>query len=576
MKWVGRATTRGRDLTFGASTGLFNNSVIQSPMKIISPNLLTVALLMTCASASAQFQLLIGQEQQTNAEYTSIGCAYGNGDVVAFVRNASDRFYARFAQDGTLLWSQEYMINGSSAYLDATIPCLDGSTYIIDGPETIYDGPSIDTMQFMIARTDEAGQVLWAKDCRYPRSTNSIGTLNTWSWSHLPSDEFQITLHDFGNGSGPDHTFRFGGDGSLLWARAQDYTNSAGSAWSATFNTADGGLLIARVSMDMFAAPMYFARLGPLGEPIWTKELQLTNTTWNPRNCSFLMTPDEELYVHGETLGMPPMAGLYPFLLKIAANGELEWYRLYGNGGLASSVGSTGAELLPNGQLRFGTLGRNTYTPDGDHVSYSFRFIPSWSVAPHSFLLGGGSSLAGDERVLIGGKLSRTDDLFGYGWTTAYLGLVDMDAAPSCGWTDVVGPVLTDTIVPPVFIDYEDGNDWLPANVSVTNTSVQVVPFVPTAVTTYCAPVGITEEAAAPMFTVFPNQALAGSTVNVVSVTSGQLSVIDQMGRQVQSMILRGGTTTTLTTTGLSSGAYNLRLEPDDGSLAHTERLVIE
>lgn len=539
---------------------------------------LLIAILCSCGPALAQvpFQTIVGEEAQSYQEQVYKSVATSDGGVMAAIWNGDDRYITKLDDDGQPLWSFSYTMDAtdSSPRLPDMLATNDGGAYVVVDLVTHISGSNY-VLLFTLVRVDAEGTILWSK--RYT-STEGDDYLFSCSMALLQNNDLQLTWYGSSASGGPDHSYRINANGDLLWARRQSQGSSFGTSYHDIRVESDNGLVIMHAGHGGGMYPIYLTRWTADGTLLWNKRMRMTNANWEYYIATLLLSASGDCYVHGRQFAPTIQPNNYPYLLKVDPNGSLEWYRLYGSGNSWVYDDEHSAVELPNTDIRFGALGRMTFTANGDYVSATRLLPPVWTSGSYSYSFTLNAVLESNDRTLVPGLLRRVDNVFSTTWTTPFLARMDLTEPLGCGWTEEPQALMTDTIVPSDFIDYQDGTPWIALDVSEADTTVFAIPVAVPTFDPYCAiAMDIApEHTNVTALSISPNSTIAGSTVNVVVPAAGQLLMIDPAGRVVRSVPITNARTIALATDNLSAAVYLLRLVRNDGIPALAARLIVE
>lgn len=537
-------------------------------------------VLLTGLSSVAQnaFQTVIGEELQSYQEEVFASVPASDGGVIAGIWNDESLYVMKTDPDGQPLWSFIYTTNAADASpaVQGLLATSDGGAYVIVDARTESPGPSDYEFVFVLTRIDANGDMLWSK--RY-RCSEDDYYIRRNSMALLQNDDLQLSWYANGGSGAPDFTMRISANGDHQWAKKQIQASSmTAGLWYDIHVGSDNGVVLARVAHGEILHPICVSSWAQDGTLLWNKTVRMTNASWDYYTGKSLLTGSGDIFIHARQFAPTVQPNDYPLLVKINALGELQWYRLYGTGNSQPYWDEHSAVELPNTNVRFGALGRSTFTTDGAHVSSVSITPPGWTAGSYAYSFFQKSILQSEEHVLVQGSFRRLDNTFGTTWTTPFLGRIDLTAPLNCGWTEATSPLLPDTIVPSEFITYQDDTPWAMMPVSMADTVVFALPFsLPTSVP-YCAPVGISETDLndVSVLSAIPNLAIAGTSISVRSSERGALCLLDHSGRLLRTINLSAGSSHAMATNDLSPGMYILLLNRDDGKPSLKARLVIE
>lgn len=540
-------------------------------MKTLNPFFLVfLASISTSTIAQVPFSTLIGEEAQSYTESVYHSVPTSDGGVIAAIRIGEDHFIMKLDADGQPLWSNSYTTDlADPAYVQGILATSDGGAYAIVDLVTHISGMD-PVLLFVLVRLDANGAANWSK--RFTTSADDTYLFSS-SMALLQNNDLQLTW--YGLQGAPEHTLRISANGELQWAQRQTQGGSlSASFWHDIHVDDDNGVTQVRVAHGNTWHPISITRWTADGAIMWNKTGRITNGDWDYYHGKSLQSASGDIYIHGRQFAPP--SNDYPFLVKVSPAGTLEWWRLYGNGTSETYLDEHSATELPNTNLRFGALGRSTFTTDGDHVS-SVRILPPvWTSGSFSYSFPVSPVLGSLDGVLVRGSLSRVDNVFATTWTTPFLSRIDLNDPLDCGWVEDIDPLMTDTIVPSDFIDYSDDTPWTSFSVSVADTTVFVVPFAPPTIALYCAPVGIQgEHSTQNGLTLFPSVAQTGLSVIAQTPAAGSLILWNDAGQCVRTEHVSAGSNT-LSTDDLARGIYSVQLIRNDHAPSDFARLVIE
>lgn len=247
----------------------------------------------------------------------------------------------------------------------------------------------------LLMKLSPAGEIEWARVMGTENHDYSGGAV-------LTSDSgYALTGGRYRGPEGWDLLLlKLSGRGDLEWARAMDWGGL--DYGESVVQAGDGGFVVAGWTMSFGAGSSDFlaARFSSTGTPEWVKAY---GGPEHDAAKAVVQTQDGGFLLAGETWSSG--AGLSDILLlKIAADGSLEWGKTYGGPGIdraASIVGSPDGGFLVSGQTR--SFGAGLYdlllmklSPEGElEWAETFGGAHSDSVGQVIFLADGGLAIVG-------------------------------------------------------------------------------------------------------------------------------------------------------------------------------------
>jgi len=295
---------------------------------------------------------VIKTDQDGNTLWTLVH-DFGYGDVCRSVRQTDDGGYVvagetgltgrdvlllKLSPSGDVLWEQSYDIGHLGSDVGSEVePTSDGG-YILCGT-TEPPGPGSPFPWLM--KTDSTGNLRWR--VAYPEGLEAYAVEETDDGGFVVAGETP-----FGTGTGDAYFVRTESHGQILWTKTYDggYDDQAFDIKQ----TGDGGFIAAGVH-DYYDALLL--RMDENGDTVWTRRY-----SFGTRNelRSVVQTPDGGFVAAGEITGGIDPASHEALLMKVDANGDLEWmYR--------SLFQSRAAYSLDQ-------------TSDGGYVIAGYHFVP--------------------------------------------------------------------------------------------------------------------------------------------------------------------------------------------------------
>jgi hypothetical protein len=252
-----------------------------------------------------------------SVQQTSDGGYIVAGRTNSFGAGWGDVFLIKTDANGNLQWAKTYG-GGSYDYANSVQQTSDGG-YILAGTTTSFGAGDYD---IFLIKTDANGNVQWAKTYG--------GTSGDYAFSiRQTSDGGYIVAgwtNSFGAGYSDFFLIKTDANGNLQWAKTYGGTN-VDLALSVQ-QTSDGGYIVAggTYSFGVGGEAIILIKTDANGNIIWAKTYGGTNSE---RAYSVRQTSDGGYIVAGITTSFG--AGLIDvFLIKIDANGNLQWAKTYG------------------------------------------------------------------------------------------------------------------------------------------------------------------------------------------------------------------------------------------------------
>ncbi|MDP8238233.1 MAG: T9SS type A sorting domain-containing protein [Candidatus Hatepunaea meridiana] len=195
-------------------------------------------------------------------------------------------------------WQRSYGGEDEEYFFDLA-QTTDGG-FILIGRETSFGHPDPDSW---IVKTDQDGEIQWTRE--YDGDQN-------YFFSHVLQSEDGGYLLGTRNAS----LLKTDDEGEIVWSRRHDFSNSS------IIHTADGGYSLAGLNGENFR----LMKLDEDAQEIWTCQFGGDESDY----CySHIQTRDGGFLLVGSTESFEAMRG-DALLVKIDAEGEVEWHQTYG------------------------------------------------------------------------------------------------------------------------------------------------------------------------------------------------------------------------------------------------------
>jgi len=191
--------------------------------------------------------------------------AVGNSSVNPAPYN--DLFIMKTDSNGFLQWGRHF--GGSNYEWGMSVVCLPGGGCLAAGSTSSYNGSPNNALDAMLLRTDNAGNLLWAK--RYsiaPKTARGFKVLS------LNDGGFLLTGLMDGSGSNNDiFLLRTDSLGNSLWAK--QYIKAFSESIGNIISVPNNGFLISAQTASVSGADwdIYLIRTDSLGDTLWTRTL---------------------------------------------------------------------------------------------------------------------------------------------------------------------------------------------------------------------------------------------------------------------------------------------------------------
>jgi len=239
-------------------------------------------------------------QQTADGGYIVAGQALSQGYATSY-----DAWLLRLDREGNVEWSRAY---GGAGWDDfATVQQTGDGGYIVAGnTASIGSGHSSNGW---IAKLNAEGSVVWQKVF--------VGEDVNWVGQTIDGD-FVATGTVGVDNKAETWVFKLDPEGSIVWQKAYDV--AARTEGHSVHQTHDGGYVVAGAS----SLGGLLLRLDETGAVLWARTLSgFGVTTYSVRE-----TLDGGFIVAGRSLA--PLTG--PWLIRLDANGDMLWGKLYGDG----------------------------------------------------------------------------------------------------------------------------------------------------------------------------------------------------------------------------------------------------
>ena len=496
-----------------------------------------------------------------------------DGSVFAFLWVDTAQYVVKLDPNGDPLWSMRYMADPQDGYshISELAPTADGGALLVHDLDETTDG--LEYWQHAVCtRIDGAGQVVWSK-----RYSTTIQVWSSGGWNaevvNHPNGEHTILLMEWPAPYEAPVLMRISASGDLLWSVKQALGSSGGL--DRFLLPADGNSTILVTPSDAQSHGVF--RHDQNGALVWGIGVRMTNAVWTSYNTIPLATASGQVYLAGDQHGLNSVS--YPFLLRIAASGVVDWYKLYGTGQFGSALPMYGpARQLASGDLLFGSLRRSYFDANGEHLGSAVQSLPTevfmnneYQLIPHP------SKNAPQAGSLVSGAYHKTDLTFAYQWSTPTIVRIPWNLGTDCGWATDTILTQVDTIVPAAIVSVD--NMPLPQSqvMVVTDTTTIALPANLTTFFDFCTLVGFEENTAHyhPELEVFPSPLAAGDPLHLRTSKAAEIIVVDARGRIVWRGRVPAGLTQ-IPTSGLASGLHLVQGIDGQGKALGSARFVVE
>lgn len=256
------------------------------------------------------------------------GCLLA-GHVSANAGTGKDGWLVKLDREGDVEWQRAY---GTTAG-EEVFTAVDASPlgYYVGGTvardiESEHDA--------WVLEVSLAGDVLWQQTL--------VGERDDWLTALAATPDGLVftanSSSDFGEPVPGPPFFRpwlvkLAGDGKVLWQKLYDY--SGGDAWSDVVSLPDGGFIVTGeiLAMGFFRGDLWLVRLNPDGNVVWDFRYgDNFGNNWYDAGHEVLATPDGGFLAAGSTATVSA-ADDDLWLVKVGAEGGLEWAQAYGGHG---------------------------------------------------------------------------------------------------------------------------------------------------------------------------------------------------------------------------------------------------
>ena len=535
--------------------------------------LLGFGMLTAFAQAQVPFQKVIELPTDTLDSDPRTPIATSDGGYMFFLRQDNLRALVKLDQNGDLLWSNAYpVVAGEPWFVYELVPTTDGGAVMLleSADESAW---GLNLYHVRLARIDASGALVWTK--RYNLPVVEFTTITRSELMTNGANEFFVRMSPIQPSSDPHRVMKINGAGDVLWCTSFDEWQGDGHVRS-LYPAQGGGCLMVNWSNSFSNTPNSVSLFDGSGNLLWGRSVRMTNGNWLFYPGTAIQSSTGEVYLLGYQMGMGVPGQNFGYMVRIALNGDLDWYKIYGDGNdlhYAEEVVE-----LPSGDLRFGSFDVNVFDTDGNHLSHQQRSFPEVNMGVLSYSLPGGDEVAlpTNNGFLRVADWTKTDDFFGYSWYKPVISVVPWDLNNTCGWDSTAFATASDTIVPPAFIEYLTLNDAGPASYSFADTAT--VSFaVPLTLTDFCTLLSVDDvDASATPVTVFPSLLQAGTPINVHAQGAARMELFNARGRSVQILAAEHDAQVSFNSSTLRSGLYLIRAVDAKGALLGTARVVVE
>ena len=353
--------------------------------------------------------------QTTDGGFLAVGFSRSNNNMVTQNKGKSDYWIVKVDSLGELEWESSF---GGSENDEASgvVQTPDGG-YLVAGGAVSSDGDVIgnngtNTEDVWVLKLSAVGAMEWSRTYGGSQNERAESIENTNDGNYILAGYSESSNGDVGVNKGDfDYwVLKIDGNGNLLWE------NSFGgslSDWGFDAKpTSDGGYLVAGssfsnngdVSSNIGFYDYWIIKLNANGLALWEKSY---GGTLEERAYALDITPDDGAVIVGTTnssdFDVLGNNGSYDYwVIRIEANGDLQWARAYGG---ASEDRAYGVTLLDDGHaLAVGF----TNSSNGD-ISGNYGSADAWmtNIAPDGSLVW--------EKNLGGTRADRLNDILQLG-----------------------------------------------------------------------------------------------------------------------------------------------------------------
>lgn len=224
------------------------------------------------------------------------------------------------SQPPSVLWLKDYG-SGGWCYCWSVAETPD-SGFIIAGYKEVFskelDGELFNIGRVYVVRTDSKGDTLWTRE--YGGDSDDIG----YSLQKVRGNGYIIAgkTRSFGAGRWDVYLIRIDSNGDTLWTKTYG-TEENEEGWSVDL-TSDNGFVIA--GWTTYINPphysVYVVRTDSIGDTVWTRMYDLTDSINNSEAYSVVQTNDGGFAVTG-------YKNSNALLLRIDSNGDTLWTKTY-------------------------------------------------------------------------------------------------------------------------------------------------------------------------------------------------------------------------------------------------------
>ncbi|MBP6697621.1 MAG: hypothetical protein KA175_08385 [Flavobacteriales bacterium] len=514
-------------------------------------------------------------QRSTLFEHTEPNAAFANavetsdGSVLAALNLDTANYLVKLDQNGEFVWANAYPSSSTddtwrAGALTAT---ADGGAIVLhDEYLDISTAPNYQTFEVTATRLDAAGQVMWRRKYNAPVPMFVSAFPHASIVTH-PNGEHTILLHGFLTYH--NVLVRIDDLGNVIWSTYPD--SNVMDSEADLLPGPDNGVLLVYLSDFPSGDGIVAMRFDQSGSMLWGKRIKMTNASAMYSNMNAGVIASGAVYLIGEQeIGQTDR----DLLIRFEPNGDLAWYKLYDTS-FAPSPSFTLTELT-NGDLMFGSRGREYFTSGGTYLGHAGTSFPSTDVGNDQFVRSAGYTGLSSIGFLVSGNYKRTDQLFGYSWSTPTIERIPLDLAGTCGWVMDTSYAVTDTLVPLAFISLQTMDAPVPETVFSADTSFIIVPS-NLAFFDFCALVGVEENIVVdqPAIEVFPSLVSAGDPVNLRTTDAAEVIVRDARGRIVWRDRVQAGLTQ-IPTSGLAAGLHVIHALDRTNGTSDSVRFVVE
>ena len=338
-----------------------------------------------------------------------------------------------------------------------------------------YAQPS-STIDWLVVRLNQSGNIIWTRtydsgldDFAYDACVDSGGDILVAGFGQDLGADPNL-LRPVGNGpawktlssfqSLYAFTAKYGPNGDLEWLRADSNCLAIGIAADSAGNSYVSGTCLTGMGLDL-----WFAKLSPAGETIWTRTYDLAQAEIGYRLA---------LDAAGDIAACAYVGDFSTFdilVLKLAPDGDTIWTRVYDR---AANDAPSGLAIDPNGSIVVaGTTAKDTSASDALVLKYDSTGVLVWDNVfdfdVDDAAAGATCDSAGDIYVagytgadnLYDCLTMKLDSAGNVLWTTTYGGS-DTDGASDVACDNDGNPIITGFVTDPVTF----GSDLLVAKYS--------------------------------------------------------------------------------------------------------------